>query len=178
MGEYITKYIPLHKLPIKLLALFTAFVTTVWGANWTLAQWGIVGIGFGLTAPAGVFFAGLAFTLRDFLHELGNKRWVIGAILLGAGLSFLLEDAQKFAIASGIAFLASEFADLLIYTPLRKRGWLKAVAASNVVGFTADSVLFLWLAFGSLAFLQGQLVGKGYMTIGAVALLWLVRRRL
>lgn len=162
---------------MKVFSLFMAFVATVWGANWTLAQWGIVNIGFGMTAPAGVFFAGLAFTLRDLLHRLGNKRWVIGAILLGAGLSFLLEDAQQFAIASGVAFLVSEFADLLVYTPLRKRGWLTAVGASNVVGFTVDSVLFLWLAFGSLAYLEGQLVGKGYMTIGAIALLWLIRHR-
>ena len=156
--------------------LFVAFVATVWGANWSLAEFGMVNIGFGYSAPAGVFFAGIAFTLRDALHELGNKWWVIGAILLGAGLSFLLEDAQKFAIASGVAFMVSEMADLAIYTPLRKRGWLKAVAASNVVGFTVDSILFLYLAFGSLAFLEGQLVGKGYMTVGAIALLWLIRR--
>ena len=159
------------------LIIFIAFVATVWGANWSLAEYGIVSIGFGLTAPAGVFFAGIAFTLRDTLHELGNKWWVVGAILLGAGLSFLLEDAQKFAMASGIAFMVSEMADLAVYTPLRKRGWLKAVAASNVVGFTVDSMLFLYLAFGSLAFLEGQLVGKGYMTVGAIALLWMIRRR-
>ena len=151
------------------------FIGTVYGANVALAKWGIVGIGFGLSAPAGVFFAGLAFTMRDLLHDVAGRRWVIAAILIGAGLSAFLEDAQKFAVASGIAFLASETADFLVYTPLMARGWLRAVLASNIVGFTLDSMLFLWLAFGSLEFLTGQLVGKGYMTLGAILLLWTVR---
>jgi uncharacterized PurR-regulated membrane protein YhhQ (DUF165 family) len=153
-----------------------AFIATIWLANWSLARWGVVSIGFGLAAPAGVFFAGLAFTLRDTLHETGGRAWVIVAILVGAALSALLEDARTFAVASGTAFLASESADLLVYAPLRARGWLRAVFASNVVGFTLDSILFLWLAFGSLEFLAGQLAGKGYMTLGAILILWAARR--
>jgi len=50
------------------------------------------------------------------------------------------------------------------------------VLASNVVGLVADSVLFLYIAFGSLAFLSGQIVGKAWMTLAAVAVLALVRR--
>tara|TARA_Y100000310_G_C20620388_1_gene782963 strand:- start:915 stop:1094 length:180 start_codon:yes stop_codon:yes gene_type:complete len=48
--------------------------------------------------------------------------------------------------------------------------------ASNGVGMVADSALFLWLAFGSLAFIEGQVIGKLYMTALAVALLWIARR--
>ena len=158
-------------------ALFAAFVATVWGANWALAKYGVVSIGFGLMAPAGVFFAGLAFTFRDLLHESSGRLWVLVAIVTGALLSALLEDARTFAVASGTAFLVSELADFAVYTPLRERGWLRAVFASNVVGFTVDSLLFLWLAFGSLEFIQGQLVGKAYMTGLAVVALWLWRRR-
>ena len=66
---------------------------------------------------------------------------------------------------------------LAVYTPLRRRNWLVAVALSNTVGLVADSLLFLWLAFGSLDFLPGQVVGKLWMTVLAVALLWTVRRR-
>ena len=160
---------------LTVIVAFAAFVATVYGANWSLAKWGIVSIGFGLSAPAGVFFAGLAFTLRDTLHEAGNRYWVVAAILVGAGLPALLEDARTFALASGTAFLLSEGADLLVYTPLRARGWLRAVLASNIVGFTLDSILFLWIAFGSLSFLTGQLVGKGYMTLGAILILWILR---
>lgn len=155
--------------PVKWLAL-GAFVATVVGANWSLARWGIVPIGFGLEAPAGVYFAGLAFTARDAVRETAGRRGVVAAILAGAALSFMLEDAQKFAIASGIAFLVSESADALVYEPLRGKSWLAAVTASNSVGLVLDSMLFLWLAFGSLAFIEGQIVGKAYMTLLAVVL--------
>jgi hypothetical protein len=59
--------------------------------------------------------------------------------------------------------------------PLRRRGWLRAVAASNAAGLAVDSALFLWLAFGSLDFLAGQVLGKAWMTALAVALLWAIR---
>lgn len=154
---------------------FAAFLSTVVGANWSLATWGIVPIGMGLAAPAGVYAAGLAFTCRDMLHETAGRAWVIGAILAGAALSWWIEPV--FALASGAAFLASESADFLVYAPLRRRAWLRAVVASNIVGFTLDSALFLWLAFGSLDFLAGQLVGKAYMTALSVGVLWLWRNR-
>jgi uncharacterized PurR-regulated membrane protein YhhQ (DUF165 family) len=158
--------------------LFIAFVATVVCANWALRTYGFVPVGFGLMAPAGVYFAGLAFTLRDLLHEAGGRRWVIAAIVVGAMLSFGIEDAQRIAIPSGIAFGLSELADLLVYSPLRQRNWLGAVLASNTVGLFIDSALFLWIAFGSLAFIEGQLLGKAYMTLLAIAVLWMGRRAL
>ena len=154
------------------ICLWVGFIATVAGSNWALATFGIVSIGFGLTAPAGVYFAGLAFTLRDLLHERGGRFWILSAIVVGAMLSGLLEDAQRFALASGVAFLLSELADWTIYTPLRRKGWTIAVASSNVFGLIVDSSLFLWLAFGSLEFIEGQIVGKIYMTVGAIIVMW------
>lgn len=151
------------------------YVGTIFGANWAIATFGLVPVGFGLLAPAGVYFAGLAFTFRDLTQESLGRRWTFGAILLGAGLSALV--SPQFALASGVAFLLSETADLLVYSPLRERHWLGAVALSNTVGLVVDSALFLLLAFGSLAFLPGQLVGKGLMTVLAVAVLWAWRNR-
>jgi uncharacterized PurR-regulated membrane protein YhhQ (DUF165 family) len=83
--------------------------------------------------------------------------------------------ASSFAGASGVAFLVSESADLAVYTPLERR-WVLGVLASNVVGAIVDSVIFLWLAFSSLALLKGQVVGKLWMTAAAVALLVVARR--
>jgi uncharacterized PurR-regulated membrane protein YhhQ (DUF165 family) len=74
-----------------------------------------------------------------------------------------------------VAFLLSELADYAVYTPLREKNWLSAVALSNTVGLVVDSVIFLSLAFGSLEFLPGQVVGKAWMTGAAVVLLWMVR---
>lgn len=153
-----------------------AYLATVYGANWALKTWGFVDIGFGLVAPAGVLFAGLSFTFRDLTHEALGRWWCIAAILAGSALSFLLEDVGRIALASAIAFTASEFMDLAVYEPLRKKNWLGAVAASNTVGLVVDSMLFLWIAFASMHGLAGLILGKAYMTVLAVAFLWLWRR--
>lgn len=158
------------------MLFLTGYILVIVMANWAISTFGLVPVGFGLLAPAGVYFAGLAFTLRDLVQEQLGRRWTIGAIVAGAAISAILSPGL--AIASGVAFLASELADFAVYTPLRERNWLLAVALSNTVGLVADSVLFLLLAFGSLEFLAGQVVGKGWMTALAVALLWTVRRRL
>lgn len=152
------------------------YIASIVAANWAIQTFGLVPVGFGLMAPAGVYFAGLAFTLRDLTQDSLGRWWTLMAILAGAGLSWLISPA--FAVASGAAFLASELADFAAYTPLRKRRWLWAVALSNTVGLVVDSMLFLWLAFGSLEFLPGQLLGKAYMTLAAVAALavWRLRR--
>lgn len=151
-----------------------AYVAVIFLANWAIQTFHLVPVGFGLMAPAGVYFAGLAFTLRDLVQDRLGRNWTIGAILAGAALSYLIEP--KFALASGVAFLVSELLDFAVYTPLKKRNWLTAVTVSNLAGLIADSALFLWLAFGSIDFLPGQVVGKLWMTLAAVAALGLVRR--
>ena len=157
--------------------LWVLFVATVLGANWSISQFGIVPIGFGTSAPAGVYFAGIAFTLRDLLHnQPGSSRpWIISAIMAGAFLSALVADAQRLALASATAFFLAEMADWAVYSPLRRKGWIVAVAASNSIGLLVDSIIFLSLAFGSLAFLEGQILGKAYMTLLAIAILWIIR---
>ncbi len=151
-----------------------AYIATIFGANLLITHVGFVPVGFELVAPAGVYCAGLAFTFRDLTQDTLGRAWTIGAIVVGAGLSALL--SPQLALASGTAFLLSELADLVVYTPLRERHWLAAVAVSNTVGLLVDSVLFLLLAFGNLDFLPGQIVGKWWMTALAVAVLWLWRR--
>jgi len=169
---------------MKLAISISAFLLAIIGANEALEQWGVIDIGLGLTAPAGVFFAGLTFGLRDVIHEYGGVRAVVPAIVAGAGLSWLLSDAvsipggvTSIAMASGAAFLLAELFDLGVYAPLRERNWPIAVAASNVVGSVADSIVFLWLAFGSLDYITGQIVGKTVMILVALPLVSFARRR-
>jgi queuosine precursor transporter len=161
--------------PLGIISI-VGYVATILLANFLVARFGTVPVGFGLAAPAAVYAVGLALTLRDVSQlELGRVP-VIVAIIVGAGLSFLV--APSFALASGAAFLFSEFADFAIYTPLERRNWPLALAASNAVGLVIDSLIFLWIAFGSLAFLAGQIVGKAEMTLAALAVLAVIRGRL
>jgi uncharacterized PurR-regulated membrane protein YhhQ (DUF165 family) len=121
-----------------------------------------------------VYFAGACFTLRDAVHDRLGRRWALAAVAGGALISALL--SPRLAAASGIAFLVSELLDLAVYVPLRRRSTLAAVAASNTVGLVVDSVLFLALAFGSLEFLAGQVVGKAWVTALSVAVVALAGR--
>lgn len=159
------------------------FIACVWGSNYLLSRFGVVSVGFGLMAPAGVYTAGLSFGLRDAVQESLGRRWVLVGVGAGAGLAYALGDSvtmpgghMTIALASGIGFALSELADFAIYTPLRDRNWPAAVVLSNVVGSVADSALFLWLAFGSLDFVQGQVVGKTYMTLAALPIVAIARR--
>jgi uncharacterized PurR-regulated membrane protein YhhQ (DUF165 family) len=122
----------------------------------------------GIAAPSGVLFAGLAFTFRDLTQECLGRKVVLVAIVVGALLSWLVTSNRDLAVASGVAFL--------VYQPLRERRWLLAVAASNLVGLVIDSVLFLQIAFGSLDFIEGQIIGRIWTTIFAVLVLLALRR--
>ena len=80
-------------------------------------------------------------------------------------------------LASAVAFVLSETADLAVFTPLQRRGLVLAVAASGAVGILVDSMLFLSLAFGSLDFLPGQVIGKTWALVAALPLIHLLRLR-
>ena len=106
---------------------------------------------------------GLALVLRDLVQRRLGLRWAVGAIIAGALLSVFLAP-PALVIASGTAFLLSELADFAVYTPLqRRRLVLAAVLASSAVGLVIDSAVFLYLAFGSLTYFEGQVIGKAWM---------------
>jgi hypothetical protein len=164
------------------LSALAAYVGVIWLANWALTRWGVVSVGFGLVAPAGVYFAGLALGLRDVLQDSLGRLAVVVAILLGAAVSYWLGANTEIpgghvsiAVASGCAFLLSEAADFAVYTPIRERAWLGAVTASNIVGAVVDSLLFLTLAFGTVELWKGQVVGKLWVTALFVAALYVLR---
>jgi len=168
---------------IGFLALI-GFAATIPTANWLIGHVGtcfpngpcVIPVGFGYDAPSGVLMIGLALVLRDIVHERLGAMWALGAIVVGAALSALLAP-QTLVLASAVAFLLSEGADMAVYTPLRERRLMLAVLLSGIVGAVIDSAVFLWLAFGSLDFLAGQVIGKAWMTIAAVAVLYGWRQR-
>lgn len=118
---------------------------------------------------------GLALVLRDLAREQAGRSAVLVAIVVGTVLSYLLAD-PALATASALAFFVAEGMDFAAYEPLRKRGLLIAMVASNIVGLLADSLIFLKLAFNSLEYLPGQILGKAWMTVAAVIILAALRR--
>lgn len=161
----------------RILAPVLAFLACILAANYVTTEYGMVPVGFGLVATAGTYFAGLTFVLRDAVQDTTGRAASIALIVTGAGLSYLISD-PFIALASGVAFLASELADLAIYTPLRERGYVRAAVASNIVGAVVDTFLFLWIAgFPIAAAWHGQIVGKVTVTLAVVALIAALRAR-
>lgn len=162
---------------IRSMLLTITFAATIPTANWMIGNIGtecipcgpcLLPVGFGLHAPSGVLLVGAALVLRDMVQEAGGVRASIAAIAIGAVLSWFVAP-PALVIASVAAFLLAEFADLAVYTPLRVRRLGVAILASGVVGSVIDSAVFLWLAFGSLTFIEGQVLGKAWMSIAAFA---------
>jgi uncharacterized PurR-regulated membrane protein YhhQ (DUF165 family) len=153
---------------IRLLLASAAFLATILAANYATGHYGLVPVGFGLVATAGTYFAGLTFVLRDLVHDLSGRWFVMLLIVVGAGLSFAISP-PFIALASGVAFLLAETADLLVYTPLRRRGYVRAAVASNVAGSLVDTVVFLAIAgVPSWSSLPGQMLAKLTVTLVVV----------
>jgi len=161
-----------------------AFAATIPAANWLIGNIGtkcipngpcLLPVGFGLYAPSGVLMIGAALVLRDLIHEQFGARTALLAVAVGAALSVLFAS-PALAVASGAAFLLSEMADFAVYAPLRKRRLYTAVVLSGLVGSIVDSGVFLLLAFGSLDFMAGQVLGKAWMSLAVLPAIYALRR--
>ncbi|MDT7950600.1 MAG: VUT family protein [Acetobacteraceae bacterium] len=165
-------------------AALAAFLLCIPLANWLIGHVGtfcvpagpcVVPVLPGVMAPSGVLAAGAALVLRDVVQRCLGPTWGLGAIVVGSALSALLAP-PALVEASALAFLLSEVADFAVYTPLQRRRLVLAVVLSSGVGLVIDSVVFLQLAFGSLDFLAGQVVGKAWAVLFSVPLIRLLRR--
>ena len=162
-----------------------AFGLCIPAANWMIGHVGttcvpngpcLVPVAPGLAAPSGVLMIGLALVLRDLVQRRLGPGWTTLAIVLGALLSALVAP-QALVFASAAAFLLSEFADMAVYTPLQKKRLVLAVLLSGLVGLTVDSIVFLYMAFGNLDFLAGQIVGKAWITVLSLPFIHWIRSR-
>jgi queuosine precursor transporter len=167
------------------IVFLVLFALTIPVANWMIGHVGtvcaprgpcLIPVAPSLMAPSGVAMIGVALVLRDLVQRRLGTGLSALAIVGGAALSALLAP-PALVMASAAAFLLSELADLAVYTPLARRRLVAAVVASGMVGLVVDSIVFLGLAFGSLDFLAGQVVGKAWMVLLSVPfVIWLRRR--
>lgn len=157
-------------------AALAAFIATIPFANWMIGNVGtfcvpngpcMIPVAPGIAAPSGVLAVGVAFVLRDIVQRELGASFAVVAIVLGAVLSGLVAP-PSLVVASIAAFAISELADFAVYTPLQKKGLIRAVVASSIVGLALDSAVFLYLAFGSLAYIEGQIIGKLLMVLLAI----------
>jgi queuosine precursor transporter len=165
-------------------AAFVCFLGSIPLANWMIGHVGtvcvpqgpcLVPVAPGVMAPSGVLTVGAALVLRDIVQRCLGLPIGLSAIAFGTALSAFVAPGSL-VLASGVAFALSELADFAVYTPLQRRHLVLAVTLSSAVGLVVDSVVFLSLAFGSLEFLAGQIIGKLWAVLVAIPLVRLLRR--
>ena len=165
-------------------ASLAAFIACIPAANWMIGHVGtvcipdgpcLIPVAPGLMAPSAVLMVGLALVLRDMVQRFLGRTWGVAAVLIGAALSAAVAPGAL-VLASGAAFLLSELADFAVYTPLQRRGLVLAVMASASAGLVVDSIVFLSLAFHSLDFLAGQIVGKAWAVIASLPVVHAMRK--
>lgn len=165
-------------------SIAAAFLASVVLANWFIAHVGtqqfpggphVLPVWPGIDAPSAVYIVGVTLVLRDLVQRSLGKPATFALILVGAALSAIF--APSLALASGLAFLASETVDLIVYSLTERFGLIAAVVASNAVSLVVDSIAFLTIAFNSLAYLDGQIIGKAWATLAALVVLIALRRQ-
>lgn len=112
------------------------------------------------------WFIGLTLVVRDYLYDQleRGRFWKMAALIgTGSALVYIINPAaQRIAIASALAFLASEVVDALVYHAARWRSWLERSNSSNFLSAAVDSLVFPTVAFGGLVWsiTFGQFVAK------------------
>lgn len=138
------------------------FVLLIPLSNWVIVNLGVVcpsgepclvPVLPGLWAPSTVLLAGFSLVLRDVVHHCLGWRWALSSIFFGAIISGFISDSAL-VVASVSAFLFAELAD-----------------------FAVDSAIFLTLAFGSVEYLFGQVLGKFWINLLAGVAIAVWRRR-
>ena len=114
----------------------------------------------------GAFTYPLAFLVTDLMNRVygpSEARYVVfagfvtGVICSLIGSQVMLQGdgyeypavAFRIAIASGVAFLAAQLTDIIVFNRLRDGQWWRAPLASTVVGSILDTALFFTIAFSA-----------------------------
>ncbi len=162
-----------------------AFLGCIPAANWLIGNVGttcipqgpcLIPVAPGLMAPSGVLLIGAALALRDAVQEALGRVWVLALVIAGAALS-LTVSPPALAIASATAFLLSELLDFAVYDRLRKRMLAWAVLLSGAAGAVVDSLLFSYLAFGTVGWAPGLVIAKVYASLVYALWIWTRSRR-
>lgn len=144
-----------------------------------------------LTAPGGTYLIGIALSLIELAHRTAPTRregFVNAQVMVACGFAAsallagylaILDQASpddalfdrlagtwRIVLGSLVAFLVSETIDNSFGAWLRDRVHdAVRVVATNAVSVPLDSVVFLLVAFGSLEFIEGQIVVKYAVTL-------------
>jgi len=159
---------------LKTAVLVAVFLAAITAANLISAHYG---------PEASIYNAfaliGLTLVIRDQLHDEWQEHRLpkmLALIVVGSALAYLVTpDAGRIGMASGVAFLAAESVDALVYHAARSWEWLERSNVSNLFGAAVDSVVFPTLAFGG--FMWGITLGQFTAKVAGALLFSLIIAR-
>lgn len=95
-------------------------------------------------------FIGLDLTLRDVIHMRVGWTASFALTVAASVMSYWVNPSSSaIAVASSVSFFVAGAVDLVVFRSLIHRGVLRAVAGSNILSATVDSLVFPLLAFGA-----------------------------
>lgn len=129
-----------ERRPLRWVYVYVLLIPLV---NWGFEHIPIIPLpGGGNWAPMAVV-TGLVLVFRDFAQR-EVQHYIILPLIIGLVLSYIMAPPE-IALASGIAFAASEMIDYLVYT-ISNRPFSGRVMISTAISSPVDSFLFLILA--------------------------------
>ena len=154
----------------KLLSPFMlAYIGLVVLVNIGFSYVPMVDLGFGLFSPMAIL-VGFIFVIRDFAQR-DSGHYVLVAMALATLLSFIMADPFV-AVASALAFGASELTDWGIYTATKKP-FHQRVLVSSLISTPIDTAVFLLMISGFTGGTFGLMIASKML---AALLIWKVYR--
>lgn len=118
---------------------------------------------FGDWLTYGAFTYPFAYLVTDLVNRVEGKnearRVVLIGFVIGIVCSFIGSQIHgefgplvtlRIAMASGLAFLTSQFMDISIFSRLRKKIWWRAPVTSTIISSAVDTLIFFSVAFAAL----------------------------
>jgi hypothetical protein len=112
---------------------------------------------FGVTFGVTVVVTAMLLPLRDAIHQIQGRRFVILTIFLSGTVVYVFFpniDVPELQLPSTMAFVAAliwmELVDSLFYATFRRWGWAAGVVISDLVAAPLLGIVFIWLIFGEL----------------------------
>jgi uncharacterized PurR-regulated membrane protein YhhQ (DUF165 family) len=130
-----------RRLPVEaVVAMVVVVVASNWLVQFPINDW----------LTWGAFSYPLAFLVSDLTNRWYGpsraRQVVLIGFAIGVVLSYLLADA-RIAVASGAAFLSSQFLDITLFNWMRRGSWWKAPLVGSVLASVWDTAVFFTGAF-------------------------------
>lgn len=137
-------------------------------------------------------WGGLSYPVAFLVTDVLNRRFGPAAARRVAGVGFgaalvvsVWVASPRIAMASGLAYICAQLADIQVFDRLRERRWWQAPLLSGTVGAVLDTAVFFSVAFAAtgtpwVTWMLGDLAIKLAVNLGMLApfraLMWNLAR--